>query len=164
MRNKLICTAIKWKSLSLYKHYLNFQFSAAQQSHQIKSVVDIGQDEQDSEVERFKHSIMKDAKIYMDWTISASNEKTEHFLEKLRQKLETHFERNPGLDSTEFEKLTNATKAYAKDFFTAELIPPGELFDKKNTNWSDFSYVLVLREHYSYFKPERTYKLGVNNI
>jgi hypothetical protein len=84
-------------------------------------------DEKHGGVEEFKASIMKEAKVYVEWAMSnSSGDNSKTFLDKVEDKLEKHFERNPGLGSADFDKLRIAMKAYAKDFFLAELIPPGD--------------------------------------
>lgn len=88
-------------------------------------------DTQHNGEEEFKAEIMKEAKIYVEWAISNSSDQTKIFLDKVEDKIVKHFERNPGINSADFDKLTIAMKAYAKDYFHAELIPPGDLIRLK---------------------------------
>jgi hypothetical protein len=82
----------------------------------------------DGSVEEFKAEIMKEAKVYVEWAISnSSGDNTKIFLDQVQDKMEKHFERNPSLGPADFDKLRSAMMAYAKDFFHAELIPPGDL-------------------------------------
>ena len=115
-------------------------------------------DKQHGGVEEFKSEIMKEAKVYVEWAISnSSGENTNIFLDKVEDKMEKHFERNPTLGPADFDKLRSAMMAYAKDFFHAELIPPGDSFSHKN-HFTNVLSIPVLRGHYAYFKPERIIK------
>lgn len=73
----------------------------------------------------FKDTILEELKIYVDWSMIESEIKSKRILEKMAEKLESHFMRNPTMSSHDMEGVKRAVKEYAHSMLHSEVIPQG---------------------------------------
>jgi len=55
----------------------------------------------------FKDTLLKELKVYVDWSMIGSEKKSKRILEKMAEKLESHFMRNPTMSSQDMKSVAH---------------------------------------------------------
>jgi hypothetical protein len=77
------------------------------------------------QMENFKKTLSKELEIYIDWSLTESKEKLRSVVDRITEKVESHFKRNPKMSTEDMEGVKRAVKEYAHSMLHSEVIPQG---------------------------------------
>jgi hypothetical protein len=75
------------------------------------------------QIESFKKILSKEIEIYIDWSLTESKEKARSIVDKITEKVDSHFMRNPKMSTEDMEGVKRAVKEYAHSMLHSEVIP-----------------------------------------
>jgi uncharacterized protein YaaR (DUF327 family) len=87
-------------------------------SHETKN-----EESRQKQMESFKKTLSKEIENYIDWSLTESKEKLRSVVDRIREKVESHFKRNPKMSMEDLEGVKRAVKEYAHSILHSEVIP-----------------------------------------